>query len=396
MIDSSAMGEGTQVADSHAFSVDVGGIRVHFADGCLAQLGACAAALGARRTLIVTDPGIERAGHVDRAVDSLVRAGIRPTIFDGVVENPTSREVDSGVAAARAAEADLLVGLGGGSAMDCAKGINFVLTNGGRIEDYWGHDKAHAPMLPSIGVPTTAGTGSEAQRFALISRPGDHVKMACGDRKARFRTVLLDPTLLASQPRSVAAVTAMDAVSHALESYVTRHRNPIAQLYAREAWTRLARSLEPFIAAPSGAGPARDMLLGAHLAGAAIEASMLGAAHACANPLTARFGLTHGTAVALMLPHVVRFNSDVVEALYAELALAAGLEAGVPGHAARIAERTAALRAAAGLPARLRDLGIDEAALGPMAEEAAVQWTAAHNPRDLSTVEARHLYQEAW
>src|SRR5204863_4246486 len=148
---------------------------------------------------------------------------------DAVEENPTSRHVEAGVAAARAHRADLLVAIGGGSAMDTAKGINFVFTNGGQIADYQGFAKATRPMLPSVGVPTTAGTGSEAQSYALIADESSHLKMACGDRKAAFRVALLDPELTVSQPRSVSAVTGIDSVAHALESYVTVKRNPLAQ-----------------------------------------------------------------------------------------------------------------------------------------------------------------------
>jgi len=379
------------------WAVDLGGIHVAFGEGGLGRLGEEAQALGAERALIVTDPGIEAAGHVDRALASLREAEVAAAVFDGVAENPTTAEVAAGVEAARAADPDLLVGLGGGSAMDCAKGINFLLTNGGRMEDYWGDGKAERPMLPAIGVPTTAGTGSEAQRFALISDAESHRKMACGDRRARFRTVLLDPELLSSLPRQVAAVTAIDAVSHALESFVTRRRNPISQLFAREAWRLLEASFEPFLADRDDREARARMLLGAHLAGAAIETSMLGAAHSCANPLTARFGVTHGTAVGLMLPHVVRFNGAVAAELYAELAAVAGLD-GDPLHATaadRVAERVAALRHAAGLPGRLADCGVDPGKLDAMAGDAAEQWTAQFNPRPLERRDFLTLYEVA-
>ena len=145
---------------------------------------------------------------------------------------------------------DLLIGLGGGSAMDCAKGINFILTNGGRMEDYWGVDKATKPMLPSIGIPTTAGTGSEAQSFALISQEDTHQKMACGDKKARFRTVILDPALTKSTPKGVTAATGIDAISHAVESYVSTRRNPISQMFAKEAWRLLEKSFEIVVGDP--------------------------------------------------------------------------------------------------------------------------------------------------
>ena len=380
---------------SDAWAVDLGGIHVVFGDGALARLGAEAAALGARRALLVTDPGLEKAGHAQRGIESLRRAGIEVHLFDGVEENPTPLHVEAGVEKAREVEPDLLIGLGGGSSMDCAKGINFVFTNGGRMEDYWGDGKAGSPMLPSIGVPTTAGTGSESQRFALISQAESHAKMACGDRKARFRTVILDPALISSMPRQVAAVTGIDAFSHALESFVTRRGNPISRLFAREAWRLLESSFERFLGAPEDAEARSRMLLGAHLGGAAIEASMLGAAHSCANPLTARFGITHGVAVGLMLPHVIRFNGAAAGELYGELAAAAGLNGDSRSGAERLSERVVELRAAAGLPGRLGECGVDAGSLPALAEEAAGQWTAQFNPRAVASADLRRLYEEA-
>ena len=153
----------------------------------------------------MTDAGILSAGHAERALAALRRAGIDPQTYDGVAENPTTGHVEAGLALARRYEPELIVGLGGGSSMDCAKGINFLYSNGGRMQDYWGTGKATRPMLPTIAVPTTAGTGSETQSFALISDAKTHVKMACGDKKASFRIAILDPQLTVSQPPRVTA-----------------------------------------------------------------------------------------------------------------------------------------------------------------------------------------------
>src|SRR5260221_14542721 len=145
-------------------------------------------------------------------------------LFDEVEENPTTRHVEAGVAFARQHQIDVIVAVGGGSSMDCAKGINFLLTNGGQMSDYKGFGKALLPMLPSIGVPTTSGTGSEAQSYALIADDKTHLKMACGDRKAAFRVAVLDPEVTVSQPPTVTAITGLDALAHAVESYVCTRR----------------------------------------------------------------------------------------------------------------------------------------------------------------------------
>lgn len=276
--------------------------------------------------------------------------------------------------------------------MDCAKGINFVLTNGGSIEDYRGSGKAERPMLPSLGVPTTAGTGSEAQSYALITQEGTGIKMACGDKKAGFLRVILDPALVSSVPPAIAGIAGIDAVSHAVESYVTTRRNPVSQLLAREAWRLLESGLPKVVAGRGEIESWSGMLLGAHLAGAAIEQSMLGAAHACANPLTARFPLPHGVAVGLMLPHVVRFNAAQVGPLYDELRLAAD-PTGAP---ASLEERICELRSLAGLPERLRDCDVPRPCLPELAAEAERQWTAGFNPRPVTRANLLELYEAAY
>jgi alcohol dehydrogenase len=217
--------------------------------------------------------------------------------------------------------------------------------------------------------------------------------MACGDPKARFRAVILDPALPATAPREVAAAAGLDALSHAVESYVTRRRNPIAQLYAREAWHGLERGLEAALAEPGDLAAQGRLLLGAFLAGAAIEQSMLGAAHSLANPLTAQNpAVAHGVAVALVLPHVVRFNAAAVGALYEEL----HRESSRPAASGLLEDRLCELRAAAGLPETLRDIAVPRASLAALAEDAARQWTAGFNPRPVTAKELLALYEAAY
>ena len=224
--------------------------RIVFGPGRLGELGILSKQLGASRVLLVSDPGIVAAGHAARAIESLQREQLTVRLFDQVDENPTTAHVADGVAAAVEFSPDLIVGFGGGSSMDCAKGINFVHTNGGRMHDYWGIGKTTRPMLPMIGVPTTAGTGSETQSFALISDAETHVKMACGDKRAAFRVALLDPELTLTQPPRVTALTGMDALSHALETYVTKRRNPASVAFSLEAWRLLSKTFERVLSQP--------------------------------------------------------------------------------------------------------------------------------------------------
>lgn len=370
--------------------------RVVFGAGSLARLGELARELGDTRVLLVTDPGLKEAGHPQRAYGSLRDAGLEVFLFDGVEQNPSSKHVEAGVAFAKPLGIDLIVSVGGGSAMDCAKGINFLLTNGGTMADYRGFGKAKKPMLPSVGVPTTAGTGSEAQSFALIADETTHMKMACGDRKAAFHVAVLDPEVTVSQPPKVTAITGIDALSHAVESYVTAKRNPLAQMFAREAWQLLEGNLETVLRTPGDLEARAAMQLGAFLAGTAIENSMLGATHACANPLTAHYGITHGVAVGVMLPHVVRFNSAAVGPLYAELTDSAGLTNGDGQPAAEaVARRIGDLLRLAGLPTSLAECGVSGGILPLLAEEANQQWTARFNPRPVTDADLLRLYEAA-
>ena len=287
--------------------------------GSLQQLGPVARELRFRRTLLVGDRGLLQAGHVQKACALLEAAGISVFPYDDFEANPDSAMIEAGRTFAAPLGVDSLVGLGGGSSMDCAKGINFLLTNGGSMEDYAGYGKARHGLLPMIAIPTTAGTGSEAQSYAVISLAGSHKKMACGDPTASFRVAILDPELTVSQPFSVRAAASYDAISHAVESLVTTRRNPVSECFSRQAWRLLQTNFETALARPGNLEVQGAMQLGAFLAGLAIENSMLGATHACANPLTAAYSTAHGVAIAALLPHVVRWNEPASGALYRSL-----------------------------------------------------------------------------
>jgi alcohol dehydrogenase len=373
--------------------------RIVFGPGKVAALGKLAGELGARRVLVVSDPGIVQAGHTARAINMLEAAGIEAQLFHAVVENPTTEHVDAGLKLAKRFEPEVIIGLGGGSSMDCAKGINFLYTNGGAMEDYWGIGKATKPMLPMIAVPTTSGTGSETQSFALISDAKTHVKMACGDKKASFRVALLDPELTLTQPPRVTALTGIDAVAHALESYVCRTRNPASMAFSREAWLLLGGNFAHVLTEPTNLEARSGMQLGACFSGLAIENSMLGAAHALANPLTAQFGIAHGQAVGMMLPHVIRFNGEEFGNLYFELLECTAGGNGFPAPAAGyrgLADFVAGLVEQAGLISRLREFEIPDSKLESLAVNAAGQWTAEFNPRQVGVEQLLSLYQAAY
>ena len=374
--------------------------RIVFGVNAVERIGEMIREFGAKKVLLVTDPGIAAAGHAEHVLKSLAKDGVSAVVFDKVRENPTTRCVDDCLAVARSGGIEAIVGLGGGSSMDTAKGCNFLLTNGGQMKDYWGVGKAAKPMLPLVAIPTTAGTGSECQSAALIADEKTHQKMACLDPKAAARVAILDPALTLSQPARVTAATGIDAIAHAVETAVTKKRNPFSLMFSHEAFKLLAPSFSRVMENPKDLDARGKMLLGAAFAGTAIENSMLGAAHSLANPLTAHYGIVHGQAVGMMLPHVIRFNAENEAARrgYAELASAPeiacvsdGLDQAVE---ALVAEIQAFLELAK-MPATLDECGVKEKDLPMLAAEAAKQWTANFNPRPITEADFLHILQEA-
>jgi alcohol dehydrogenase len=372
--------------------------RVIFGAGVIDRLGELARELKFQRTLLVADRGLVASGHVDEAVGPLQKAGVEVFRFHDFEVNPDTRMIEAGTALVSPLKIDSIIGLGGGSSMDCAKGINFLLTNGGRMSDYHGYGKATNPMLPMIAIPTTAGTGSEAQTYALISDAESHVKMACGDPKAAFRVALLDPALTVSQPRSLTATSGFDAIAHAVETFVTTKRNPLSEIFSREAWRLLEPNYERVLNQPGDLEARGAMQLGAFYAGVAIENSMLGATHACANPLTARYGTAHGAAIAMLLPSVVRWNESVAANQYRMLlnwSSAAGRQHQLSATEA-LARRLEELAEAGGLRNKLSATGISQTDLQDLATEAAEQWTGTFNPRPFNKEGAIEVYQCAY
>jgi alcohol dehydrogenase len=375
--------------------------RIVFGENAVARVGEIVRELGARKVLLVTDPGIAAAGHEQHVLKSLAADGVEAVVFDKVRENPTTRCVDDCLAVARSAQIEAIIGLGGGSSMDTAKGCNFLLTNGGEMKDYWGVGKATKPMLPLIAIPTTSGTGSECQSAALIADEITHQKMACLDPKAAARVAILDPILTISQPPRVTACTGIDAIAHAVETAVTKKRNPISLMFSHEAFKLLMPNFSRVLENAKDLEARGKMLLGAAFAGTAIENSMLGAAHSAANPLTAHYGIVHGQAVGMMLPHVVRFNAENEAARrgYAELASApeiACVSDGLDQAVNALVVEIQTLLELAGMPAALSDCGVKEKDLPMLASEAAKQWTAHFNPRPLTEKDFIELFRAAF
>lgn len=361
-------------------------MNVHSGPGTLLGLGFIASKeLGFRTTLLVVDPGLRHSSMHAQAEGSLMGQGIAVHVFHDFEPNPDSDTIERGRAFAAPLGIDSIVALGGGSALDTAKGINFLLTNGGRMQDYRGYGKARVPLLPAIGIPTTAGTGSEAQSYCVISDAETHMKMACGDPSAAFRAVILDPDLTKTVPKAVRAASGIDAAAHVIETWVCSKANEASRELTILAWQRIKPALLPSIESADDEDVRVAMQMGAFYAGAAIEASMLGAAHACSNPLTARYGTAHGVALGILVPHVVRWNAEADEAQYERLGGSAAVSAWIED-AAR----------AAGFPSTLRELGASMDDIPQLAEMAATQWTGTFNPRPLGVEGAAEIYRRSF
>jgi alcohol dehydrogenase len=362
--------------------------RIIFGAGTLREAGALARDCG-QRALLVTGRDTRRA----QTLLARLREHDVTAVTFSVFREPDIQTVQLGVDTAKRQGCDHVIGFGGGSALDAGKAIAAMLTNEGELLDYLeviGRANALSrASAPFIAIPTTAGTGSECQSYALVSRDDSHEKMACGDPKVRARIAILDPELTETQPNSVAVQTGLDALAHALESAVCTRRNPISALYSEAAFRHISAALGRVIAGQAGPEERGRMQLGAALAGLAIENSMLGAAHATANPLTARHQVVHGSAVALMLPHVMRFNAQepAVRAIYDRYAGILAESGGTPPLIEWVAELVSQTA-----PPRIEAA---EMQMVSLAEEAGRQWTAQFNPRPLQQADYVALYRRA-
>ncbi|WP_374652410.1 iron-containing alcohol dehydrogenase, partial [Rhizorhabdus sp.] len=282
--------------------------QIEFGNGAIARLPEFVKALGGSRVLVVGDPGVQRAGLIDRVQAILTGASIFNAVFADVESDPATRSVDEGTVHGKANGCDLVVGIGGGSALDTAKAIGLMLVNDGNIKDYVGIGKVPRAGAPVIAVPTTAGTGSELTIWSVLSDKVAKAKISVGSVLNCPAIALLDPELTLSLPPQITAATGMDALTHALESYVNTATQPISEAMSDQAMTLIARSLRKAVADGSDVEARGDMLLASTIAAMAFNSTRLGLVHAFAMPLGAKFGIPHGLVNAIMLPEVMRFN----------------------------------------------------------------------------------------
>ena len=352
--------------------------------GAVAEVGNQAKILGASKALIVTDKVLVGNGTVKKVTDRLEDAGVANVIFDGVHPNPTVGNVEAGEAIYKKEGCDLIIVIGGGSPIDAAKGVGLVIGNGGSIKDYEGVDKSKNPMPPFIAVNTTAGTGSEMTRFCIITDEERHIKMAIVDWHVTPTVSINDPEMMASMPKSLTAATGMDALTHAIEAYVSTIATPVTDSAAIKAIELISEYLRPAVA--NGANmEARDKMAYAEfLAGMAFNNASLGHVHAMAHQLGGFYDLPHGVCNAILLPHVERFNLIACPERFADIAIALGenIEGLSVIEAADLAlDAIVRLAEDVGIPSGLRELGVKEEDFPTLADNALKDACGATNPR---------------
>lgn len=366
--------------------------------GCLAEAVSAIRGYGFRHALIVTDAGLARAGVAAKVAGLLAAHDIQATVFDGAQPNPTVANVDAGLALLRAKGCDCVISLGGGSPHDCAKGIALVAANGGRIGDYEGVDKSAKPQLPLIAINTTAGTASEMTRFCIITDEARHIKMAIVDRNVTPILSVNDPSLMLAKPAALTAATGMDALTHAVEAYVSTAATPITDACALKAVALIAANLPRAVADGQDLEAREQMAYAQFLAGMAFNNASLGYVHAMAHQLGGFYDLPHGVCNAVLLPHVEAFNAPVAAARLAEVARAMGAELGGLDEAAG-AERCLAeirkLAADVGIPAGLSQLGVKAEDIPTLAANALKDACGLTNPRPADQVEIEAIFRGA-
>ncbi|MCQ4145373.1 L-threonine dehydrogenase [Vogesella sp. AC12] len=367
-------------------------------DGCLNDALQAIRGYGFRHALIVTDAGLARAGVAAKVAALLQAQDIEATIFSGAQPNPTVANVEAGLALLREKRCDCVISLGGGSPHDCAKGIALVATNGGHIGDYEGVDKSAKPQLPLIAINTTAGTASEMTRFCIITDQTRHIKMAIVDRNVTPILSVNDASLMLAKPAALTAATGMDALTHAIEAYVSTAATPITDACALQAVRLIAANLRTAVRNGQDLHAREQMAYAQFLAGMAFNNASLGYVHAMAHQLGGFYDLPHGVCNALLLPHVEAFNASVAAGRLADVAAAMGEDVAALDAAAAAECCLAAIRRLAAdidIPARLSELGVQEADIPLLAANALKDACGLTNPRPASQAEIEAIFRQA-
>ena len=372
--------------------------EIVFGPGALAELGHCAARLGARRPFLVTDPGLIEAGWAEKAIAYLRQSGLRPAGWHDVTPNPKDHEIEAAFQRYVESGSDVIVGLGGGSCIDAAKGVAILSGNGGRILGFEGVDKVVHPIPPTVMVPSTSGTGADVSQFAVVTDTAARIKVTIISRTLVPEISVIDPYLLTTMPEWLNAASGLDALTHAIEAYVSRAHNLLTDRHALHAVELVTRHLPYTQLKPKETGPRLAMAQGSLEAGMAFTNAILGATHAMSHQVGGLLDAPHGVVNAVLLPHVIRFNAQAWPQRFVPLAEAAGIgTVGVPTHevALILAERVRELADEVGVPKGLTALGVTEAMLPRLARTTLKDACLATNPREADARDIEAIFRAA-
>ncbi len=373
--------------------------RIIFGDGTLKKVGEEAKKFGKRSLIVTGKTSTKKSGILDEVVDSLASNNLRVEVFNNVEPDPSIETVEEGAKFARECAADVMIGLGGGSAMDASKGIALLVTNKGRVDRYFGIDKVEKPALPIIAIPTTAGTGSEVTKYAVITDREKMLKQIIGSPHISPKLAILDPIVTLTMPPSLTTNTGMDALSHAIESYVSTQANPVSDILALEAIRLIAKALPGAVSQPENLKFRENMLFGSLIAAMALNSSGAGIIHGMGYSITLFYGAPHGLANALLMLQAMEFNLVANPTKFRNIAQAMGkkvegLSEEEAAHLSVVGMRE--LSEKVGIPRGLREIGVKEDSLPGFAKTVGEnERILSLNPRRPSVKEIEEIYRKS-
>ena len=371
-----------------------------FGEDSVKETGSLMQSLGGKKTLIVTDAFLAKQGMARMVQDILKDSGVESVVFGGVEPNPKDVNVEAGLKVFKENGCDSIISLGGGSSHDCAKGIGIVASNGGNIRDYEGVDKSQKPMCPMVAINTTAGTASEITRFCIITDTSRHVKMAIVDWRVTPQIAINDPKLMVGMPPSLTAATGMDALTHAIESYITPGAWVMSDMFELKAIEMIAQNLKAAVDNGKDVAAREAMSQAQYIAGMGFSNVGLGIVHSMAHPLGAFYDTPHGVANALLLPYVMEYNAESPAApKYIHIAKAMGVDTTGMSEAEGVkaaVEAVKALSASINIPQKLHEINVKEEDIPALAVAAFNDVCTGGNPRPTSVADIEALYRKAF
>ena len=373
--------------------------RIVCGPGCAKNAGKEIKSAKAHKPLLVTDPGIIRAGLLTGVVEGLKEEGINFALFQDVEPNPSVSVVEKGFNSFQNEKCDSLVVLGGGSSIDTAKAIGILKYNGGKIMDYEGVGKVKKRIPWVAAIPTTYGSGSEVTSFAVIIDRTRNFKAAIGSPLITPDLALVDPELMVALPYQIAASVGLDALCHAVESYCSKKATPFSEMLALRAIRLISENIRRAVESDSDTVATFNMAISSTMAGMAFSLSRLGLVHAMSHPLSAFYNIPHGVANALLLPYVMEYNAEAAPEKYAEIAATMGIEVkkmSTRQASAKAVERVTFLRDSFGIPAKLSSLGTRKQDIPQMAQDTMKSGNVKVNPRETNVNDIIRLYEQAF